>query len=108
MHQQQLSGTNTIQESLSRASSEHPEFVTKSTETARLVQADLQAVPSRVKEVVMSEFSSTMAKSRTTCGTILTEVRASSVKAEQTSEEIQIAIRTLLVGLDTNRIAALL
>jgi hypothetical protein len=65
-------------------------------------------VPSRVKEVVMSEFSSTMAKSHRTCSTILTEVRTSSVKADQTSEEIKLAIRSLLVDPDTNRIAALL
>ncbi|KAN0122653.1 hypothetical protein V8E51_000979 [Hyaloscypha variabilis] len=108
LHQQQLSGIKTIQESLSRTSSEHSEFATTSTETARLVQADLQAVPSRVKEVVMSEFSSTMARSHTTCSTILTEVRASSVKADQTSEEIKLAIRSLLIDPDSNRIAALL
>ncbi|KAE9381315.1 hypothetical protein N431DRAFT_505780 [Stipitochalara longipes BDJ] len=108
LHQQQMNGIKTIQESLNRIASEHSEAITKTNQTATQMQADIQNVPSRVKQVVINELSSTMAKSHTTCSTILTEVRANSIKADQTSEEIKLAIQSLLSDSNTNRIAALL
>jgi hypothetical protein len=108
IHQQQLSGIKTIEESISKMSLVHSEFTTESNEIARQTQNDLQALPSRVKGLVISEVSTTMAKTHTTCSTILTEVRESSAKADLTSEEIRLAIRSLLSDPGTSRIAALL
>jgi hypothetical protein len=96
MHQQQLTGIKTIQASLSRMSVNHSEVITKTNETGRWAQAELQSLPSRVQELVVSEISTTMAKSHAICSTILTEVRESSVKADQTSEEVKVAIQLLL------------
>jgi len=108
LHQQQLSGIKTIQESLNRTATEHSEFTTKSSETARLIQTDLQTLPSRLKDGVVDEISTAMAKSHATCNTILTEIRTSSIRSDQTNEEIKLAIQSLLSDPGTSQIAALL
>ena len=108
MNQQQLSGIKTIKESMSKMSLVHSEFTTESNEIARQTQDDLQALPSRVRGLILSEVSTTMNKTHTACSTILTEVRESSAKADLASEEIRLAIQSLLSGPDTSRIAALL
>lgn len=56
----------------------------------------------------MGEVSTIMATTNTTCSTILTEVRASSARADQSSEELNVAIRSLLSDPTTSRIATLL
>jgi hypothetical protein len=108
MHQQELSGIRTVQDSLAKMSLEHSEAAMLTTEAARLTQSELQNLPSRVKGVVMGEISTSMAKSHTTCSTILTEVRQSSLKTDQTNEELKLAIQSLLSDSSTSRIAALL
>jgi hypothetical protein len=108
MHQQQLSGIKTIEESMSKMSLVHSEFTTESNEIARQMQNDLQALPSRVRGLNMSEVSTAMTKTHTACSTILTELRESSAKADLASEEIRLAIQSLLSDPDTSQIAALL
>ena len=108
LHHHQLNGIKTIQESLNRTATEHSGLMTKSSEVATQIQADIQTLPTRVVDVVVKEVSTTMAKSHATCSTILTEVRASSIKSDQTNEEIKRAIQSLLSNPDTSRIAALL
>jgi hypothetical protein len=108
MYQQGLSGIRIVQESLAKMSLEHSEVALKTTEAARLTQTELQNLPSRVKGVMIGEISTTMAKSHATCSTILTEVRQSSLKTEQTNEELKLAIQSLLSDSNTSRIATLL
>ena len=108
MHQQELSGIRTVQESLAKMSLEHSKAAMMTTEAARLTQSELQNLPSRVKGVVMGEISTTMAKSHATCSTILTEVRQSSLKTDQINEELKVAIQSLLSDPNTSRIATLL
>jgi hypothetical protein len=108
MHQQQLSGIKAIQDSLSSMSIEHSEVITKTTEAAKLIQTDLEALPSQVSGLVMGELLPTVAKTHSTYSTILTELRTSSSKAGQNSEEIKLAIQSLLSNENTSQIAALL
>jgi hypothetical protein len=108
VYQQGLSGIITVQGSLAKMSLEHSEVALKTTEAARLTQNELQNLPSRVKGVMMGEISTTMAKSHATCSTILTEVRESSLKTDQTIEDLKLAIQSLLSDPNTSRIATLL
>jgi hypothetical protein len=108
MHQQQLSNIKTVQESLLTMCSQHTEGITKTNETAIQTQTGLETLPSRVKDLVMPEVSTMTSKSHAACSTILTEIRASSATADQNSEELKSAIRTLISASDTSRIAALL
>jgi hypothetical protein len=108
MHQQELSGIRTVQESLAKLSLEHSEVAVKTANAARLTQTKLQNLPSRVQRVMMGEISTTMAKSHATCSTILTEVREGSLKTDQTIEELKLAIQSLLSDPNTSKIAALL
>jgi len=87
---------------------ENLEAIKKATEAAKLAQAELQTLPSRVTGLVTGEVSTTMAKNHATCSTILTEVRASSIRADQNVEEIKIAIQSLLSNENTSQIATLL
>lgn len=108
MHQQELSGIRTVQESLAKMSLQHSEAAMKTTEAAEMTQSKLQNLPARVKGVVTGEISTMMAKSYVTCSTILTEVRESSLKADRTNEELKLAIQSLLSDPNTSRIATLL
>ena len=108
MYQQGLNGVRIVQESLAKMSLEHSEVALKTTEAARLTQNELQNLPSRVKGVMMGEMSTAMAKSHATCSTILTEVRESSLKTDQTSEELKLAIQSLLSDPGLSGIATLL
>jgi hypothetical protein len=108
MHQQQLSGIQNIQDSLSKMSVENLEAIKRATEAAKLAQAELQTLPSRATGLVAGEVSTIIAKNHATCSTILTEVRASSIRADQNVEEIKMVIQSLLSNESTSKIATLL
>ncbi len=87
---------------------EHTEVATKTTETAKLTQIEVQNLPSRVKGLLMDDISKRMAKYHATCSTVLTEVRESNLKMDQTNEELKLAIQSLLSDPNTSRIPTLL
>ncbi|CZR56653.1 uncharacterized protein PAC_06542 [Phialocephala subalpina] len=108
MHQQQLSGIKDVQARLTKISVENSEATTTNSETASWTRNELQTLPSRISELVVEEVSTTMAKKHATCTTILTEIRENGMRADQSNEDIRLALQPLLSSENTGKIAALL